>query len=116
MADAIEAKAAIKDQGRLSDTDTGTDALIRLLSGDTSMLKCAVCGAQAGTCDCWEKCPCGWSFRKGAKCQNPAHGAAADEGERSEEHTSELQSLMRISYAVFCLQKKKTKQENRNKI
>src|SRR3546814_5902003 len=31
-----------------------------------------------------------------------------DDGRRSEEHTSELQSLMRISYAVFCL-KKKTK-------
>src|SRR3546814_10156011 len=31
--------------------------------------------------------------------------------ERSEEHTSELQSLMRISYAVFCLQKKKSTQE-----
>src|SRR3546814_5078089 len=30
---------------------------------------------------------------------------------RSEEHTSELQSLMRISYAVFCLKKKKTKAE-----
>src|SRR3546814_16926553 len=30
--------------------------------------------------------------------------------ERSEEHTSELQSLMRISYAVFCLKKKKEKQ------
>src|SRR3546814_2389392 len=29
-------------------------------------------------------------------------------GGRSEEHTSELQSLMRISYAVFCLKKKKT--------
>src|SRR3546814_9673294 len=29
-------------------------------------------------------------------------------GKRSEEHTSELQSLMRISYAVFCLNKKKT--------
>src|SRR3546814_5521958 len=29
-------------------------------------------------------------------------------GSRSEEHTSELQSLMRISYAVFCLKKKKT--------
>src|SRR3546814_8699891 len=29
--------------------------------------------------------------------------------QRSEEHTSELQSLMRISYAVFCLKKKKTK-------
>src|SRR3546814_2363769 len=33
--------------------------------------------------------------------------------ERSEEHTSELQSLMRISYAVFCL-KKKTKEKHRN--
>src|SRR3546814_3435745 len=31
--------------------------------------------------------------------------------DRSEEHTSELQSLMRISYAVFCL-KKKTEQQN----
>src|SRR3546814_7271849 len=30
-------------------------------------------------------------------------------GDRSEEHTSELQSLMRISYAVFCLKKKKYK-------
>src|SRR3546814_6218770 len=32
---------------------------------------------------------------------------------RSEEHTSELQSLMRISYAVFCLKKKKTKREGK---
>src|SRR3546814_10199922 len=42
----------------------------------------------------------------------PPAGAAnkePDAGARSEEHTSELQSLMRISYAVFCLtQKKKT--------
>src|SRR3546814_8455364 len=30
---------------------------------------------------------------------------------RSEEHTSELQSLMRISYAIFCLKKKKNKNE-----
>src|SRR3546814_4275977 len=38
-----------------------------------------------------------------------AHGEAADADDpvlRSEEHTSELQSLMRISYAVFCLTKK----------
>src|SRR3546814_8472146 len=34
---------------------------------------------------------------------------------RSEEHTSELQSLMRISYAVFCLKKKKTTQEKLKK-
>src|SRR3546814_2768828 len=32
--------------------------------------------------------------------------------DRSEEHTSELQSLMRISYAVFCLKKKKQKLKN----
>src|SRR3546814_11811879 len=36
------------------------------------------------------------------------HGGNRGPGGRSEEHTSELQSLMRISYAVFCL-KKKTK-------
>src|SRR3546814_5867155 len=34
---------------------------------------------------------------------------------RSEEHTSELQSLMRISYAVFCLKKKKKEIENKIK-
>src|SRR3546814_7398545 len=33
---------------------------------------------------------------------------------RSEEHTSELQSLMRISYAVFCLKKKKKKETRQN--
>src|SRR3546814_3122171 len=43
-----------------------------------------------------------------ANIRVPCEGA----GDRSEEHTSELQSLMRISYAVFCLKKKKT---HRNK-
>src|SRR3546814_8491392 len=38
---------------------------------------------------------------------SPARCVSIDE--RSEEHTSELQSLMRISYAVFCLKKKKQK-------
>src|SRR3546814_9124125 len=37
------------------------------------------------------------------------HPTEVREARRSEEHTSELQSLMRISYAVFCLKKKKTK-------
>src|SRR3546814_5275939 len=37
---------------------------------------------------------------------------ATGDPERSEEHTSELQSLMRISYAVFCLKKKKTSHTN----
>src|SRR3546814_5526546 len=44
----------------------------------------------------------------GAGLQEP--GQAAQQC-RSEEHTSELQSLMRISYAVFCLKKKKKKRE-----
>src|SRR3546814_1006401 len=39
----------------------------------------------------------------GGRQQEPSSG-----DERSEEHTSELQSLMRISYAVFCLKKKNT--------
>src|SRR3546814_3134327 len=34
--------------------------------------------------------------------------------DRSEEHTSELQSLMRISYAVFCLKKKKTENKKQS--
>src|SRR3546814_9505265 len=37
--------------------------------------------------------------------------AVAEDWMRSEEHTSELQSLMRISYAVFCLKKQKRQQE-----
>src|SRR3546814_2856012 len=39
--------------------------------------------------------------------QTAAADAPAELAARSEEHTSELQSLMRISYAVFCLKKKK---------
>src|SRR3546814_7695879 len=35
---------------------------------------------------------------------------------RSEEHTSELQSLMRISYAVFCLKKKKQNMQNNTRL
>src|SRR3546814_3119098 len=49
--------------------------------------------------------PAGWSRPKGYSNAIEARGRT-----RSEEHTSELQSLMRISYAVFCLKKKKKKQ------
>src|SRR3546814_3604625 len=58
-------------------------------------------------------------FPPGGRCGSPALVGAAlaaigypsartASRSRSEEHTSELQSLMRISYAVFCLKKKKT--------
>src|SRR3546814_7815221 len=67
----------------------------------------------------WQLAVCGFQPQTG---QNLAAGLgpllAADATEpnqpvwlaRSEEHTSELQSLMRISYAVFCLKKKKKQQ------
>src|SRR3546814_6541381 len=48
----------------------------------------------------------------GMACGSPCPEA----GHRSEEHTSELQSLMRISYAVFCLKKKKIQQLHNNDI
>src|SRR3546814_7448270 len=44
----------------------------------------------------------------GARDDRVALDQEHDRRRRSEEHTSELQSLMRISYAVFCLKKKKT--------
>src|SRR3546814_2454435 len=58
---------------------------------------------QAGEGLPWMTCPCSFMataarVRGSRGCPAPAH--------RSEEHTSELQSLMRISYAVFCLKKK----------
>src|SRR3546814_2243259 len=48
----------------------------------------------------------GRSHPSGLLRDRAAHGVNGRS--RSEEHTSELQSLMRISYAVFCLNKKKT--------
>src|SRR3546814_3534888 len=41
------------------------------------------------------------------RVERQAEGLRRNLADRSEEHTSELQSLMRISYAVFCLKKKK---------
>src|SRR3546814_2332999 len=46
--------------------------------------------------------------RGGGVVRRRAAGAGLGDDGRSEEHTSELQSLMRISYAVFCLKKKNT--------
>src|SRR3546814_3637252 len=77
-------------------------------------------------------CPCG-RLRGDPRCLRRRHQAPRGESQqeaeqagkaprdpapwrgqpavRSEEHTSELQSLMRISYAVFCLKKKKNKEQ-----
>src|SRR3546814_3515913 len=61
----------------------------------------------------------GFGFRHGASLASlesaleRATGGMIAVDARSEEHTSELQSLMRISYAVFCLKKKKYNQNNK---
>src|SRR3546814_7139528 len=47
-----------------------------------------------------------------AEVELAAFSWTSEEGQRSEEHTSELQSLMRISYAVFCLKKKKKNKDS----
>src|SRR3546814_6495806 len=67
----------------------------------------------------------GWDgCRPAVQCQAPCQYAQKEEQQdlrsqqdqqlRSEEHTSELQSLMRISYAVFCLKKKNTQNTVQN--
>src|SRR3546814_5696202 len=49
-------------------------------------------------------------------CLRPGHPIRYAASQRSEEHTSELQSLMRISYAVFCLKKKTTQKDKQKKV
>src|SRR3546814_6193745 len=53
----------------------------------------------------------GFTFRRRSAENGFTFRRRSAENGRSEEHTSELQSLMRISYAVFCLKKKKIKKQ-----
>src|SRR3546814_6337445 len=75
--------------------------------------KCARQGADAGyQTEIGQPCLCrafarqAWAAHRGGRRQ--CRICVALPCARSEEHTSELQSLMRISYAVFCLKKKKS--------
>src|SRR3546814_4520918 len=52
---------------------------------------------------------CSLRYENGVLVRAATRGDGQVGEDRSEEHTSELQSLMRISYAVFCLKKKKKK-------
>src|SRR3546814_5430942 len=56
------------------------------------------------------------SAKRAASPSHAARWAWTNNMARSEEHTSELQSLMRISYAVFCLKKQKKKHKNKNEV
>src|SRR3546814_5260629 len=53
------------------------------------------------------------TVKRGSRRSAATRSASASR--RSEEHTSELQSLMRISYAVFCLKKKKQNKRDHNR-
>src|SRR3546814_4663595 len=64
-----------------------------------SVAKCVICGSPPRRAR-------GWKSRDRSV---PPARCACSPTTRSEEHTSELQSLMRISYAVFCLKKKRKK-------
>src|SRR3546814_1039668 len=63
---------------------------------------------QVGTDTDWIAVSAGDRGSLGIKSDGSLWGWGEDREMRSEEHTSELQSLMRISYAVFCLKKKIT--------
>src|SRR3546814_7536431 len=84
----------------------------------TTLFRASFCGARSGIVPRWYSggaCPeaCGFPCACNRLCRSPrdrGRGRLVSRT-RSEEHTSELQSLMRISYAVFCLKKKTNSSE-----
>src|SRR3546814_10580539 len=90
-------------KGRAIGRSVGGMALLAMLLG--VLLLCLPGGRS-------DAAPAARTYVGVASCAgSTCHGRMEGDGKvvRSEEHTSELQSLMRISYAVFCLKKKKTK-------
>src|SRR3546814_5302035 len=81
---------------RISLADARVQCLVRRIPGAGSRTEGGPAAGGAKACR-----PAEGSFFRGAE-ESACHPG------RSEEHTSELQSLMRISYAVFCLKKKQT--------
>lgn len=40
---------------------------------DQADLRCTLCNAPRGRCNCWTACSCGWSYETGGRCRNPVH-------------------------------------------
>src|SRR3546814_5251614 len=93
----------IRRPPRSTRTDTLFPYTTLFRSADRGAAAAAHGGAEASA-----RLPRG-AFPRQARAHLPG-SAGSGEAPRSEEHTSELQSLMRISYAVFCLKKKKKEQ------
>src|SRR3546814_2671550 len=98
------------------DSATGLEANLqaaRLTSPDVIAVGVAVNTSNLGGADAAARACAGIEDALGLPCQDPVTMGMARIADRlqscfrSEEHTSELQSLMRISYAVFCLKTKK---------
>src|SRR3546814_10064657 len=83
------------------------DAAARALSRSASVPRLAAHQVSAGLLPAWRaEASAMTASMAGAMAATSVTAAKEKVAVRSEEHTSELQSLMRISYAVFCLQKK----------
>src|SRR3546814_160553 len=94
-----EASAA----GRISATDDATEAV---MESEISLISVGTPSGAGGGQSLAALDAVVSSIGQAIRHKNEAHSVVV---RRSEEHTSELQSLMRISYAVFCLKKKKNK-------
>src|SRR3546814_1924245 len=87
---------------------TKTSSMIGLVKGAMDLERCI---GGIGLAQCPSRCHANTAAARLRQSTSRAGstGICSTPVTRSEEHTSELQSLMRISYAVFCLKKKKTK-------
>src|SRR3546814_2680099 len=90
--------------------------MIDRLTDEIRLLLAEQDGSEVATADLEDKIDLARKIEQSAEAYETMRDTAArhylHETGRSEEHTSELQSLMRISYAVFCLKKKTKKKKN----
>src|SRR3546814_6077956 len=99
----------IRRPPRSTRTDTLFPYTTLFRSGRRGQLCRAAGAGRGGNPDPGDLAAAGGSRTGSASWRRYGRGRACGGVDRSEEHTSELQSLMRISYAVFCLKKKKQK-------
>src|SRR3546814_1965823 len=92
--------AGLSEASTVAEADAHDPANLRALQREAR--------AMAATATLSESGSRRWSHAADKVTLHPVIGPILLAAIRSEEHTSELQSLMRISYAVFCLKKKKT--------
>src|SRR3546814_2700759 len=94
------------DQGKvIAAVDIQPDFSRAIAAGDSGRIQLLIDGRRSNSGQITASYLSAIAAEVGAEA-NPGTGPATPVAVRSEEHTSELQSLMRSSYAVFCLKKK----------